>query len=115
MKRTLGALAVGAILAVGPTASSGVYVANPGTGRFSVTNDTERVVECNVLIDGRTRTYIKVHPAKTYFTDVDAGRLVQLVCMRGKVGVYGPLKLGADYRFVPAPSLRVDLRDAKAD
>jgi len=32
--------------------------------------------------------------------DLTAGRRLQLACMRGRDGVYGPLQLGVDYRFV---------------
>jgi len=111
MSKILGLAAVAAaLLAVAPASAAEV-----GPGRFSVTNDTSRVVECNFQIDGKTLTYLKVHPAKTYFTAVDPRRAVSLVCMRGKQGVYDHLKLGTDYRFVAAPSLRVDLQVAKGD
>src|ERR1700759_3845502 len=63
-------------------------------GRFSVTNDAHRVVECNLLVDSRTRTYLKVHVGKAYGDDFTQGRLLQLACMRGAPDVFGPLKLG---------------------
>jgi len=104
-----------AIAALGFAAAAGASAAEVGPGRFSVTNDTSRVVECNFQIDGVTYTYLKVHPAKTFATSVDPSRSLSLVCMRGKEGVYTHLKLGTDYRFVAAPSLRVDLKTATAD
>jgi hypothetical protein len=79
------------------------------SGTFKVTNDAQRIVECTLLVDGRTRTYLKVHPTKTYADTFSVGRLLQLVCMRGSEDSFGPLKLGIDYRFVEAPSDRVKL------
>ena len=82
----------------------------PGRTRkqtFSVTNDANRVVECNLLINSHTRTYLKVHPGKTYRDDFFPKTLVQLACGRGVEGVYGPLKLGVDYRFVSREGNRV--------
>jgi len=110
MSKILCAAFAASVLAAGGTASAMAV----GPDRFSVTNDTARVVECTLLVDGATRTYLKVHPTKTYFTPIDPGRLVQLVCIRGKEGVYA-LKLGTDYRFVAAPSSRVDIQPAKGD
>ena len=67
------------------------------------------MVECNLLVDSRTRTYLKVHMGKTYGDDFTQGRLLQLACMRGAPDVFGPLKLGVDYRFVDAPGDRIAL------
>jgi hypothetical protein len=105
MSKGLWAL-VAVVLAV---AAPAARAAEPNTGRFSVTNETQRIVDCNLLINGSTRTYLHVHPGKTYADDILVGRTVQLVCMRGKEGVYGPLKLGVSYRFVDAPSSHVDV------
>jgi hypothetical protein len=89
--------------------------AGPAVGRFHVTNDAHRVVECVLLVGGHTRTYLKVHMGKTYGDDFTEGRLLQLACMRGTDGVFGPLKMGVDYRFVDAPDNRVKLVAAPAD
>ena len=83
-------------------------------GRFRVTNDAHRVVECNLLVDSHTRTYLKVHMGKTYGDDFTQGRLLQLACMRGTQDLFGPLKLGVDYRFVDAPGDRIAVEAAKA-
>ena len=79
----------------------------PAKQTFSVTNDANRVVECNLLVNSHTRTYLKVHPGKTYRDDFFPKTLVQLACVRGVEGVYGPLKLGVDYRFVSREGNRV--------
>jgi len=81
--------------------------AEPTKQTFSITNDANRVVECNLLINSHTRTYLKVHPGKTYRDDFFPKTLVQLACGRGVEGVYGPLKLGVDYRFVSREGNRV--------
>jgi hypothetical protein len=90
-----------AILALALTAAAGAW-AQPGPGQatFKITNDSDRIVECTLLVDGATRTYMRVHPGKTYHDNFRDNRRIQLVCMRGKEGVYGPMKFGADYRFV---------------
>ncbi|HEX2815350.1 MAG TPA: hypothetical protein VHN39_03080 [Phenylobacterium sp.] len=99
MSRIIGRLTLAAGLAGALAAGSGAGAAVP-SATFRVTNASNRVVECNLLVDGKTRTYLKVHVGKTYFDDFTVGRQLQLVCMRGVEGVYGPLKLGVDYRFV---------------
>jgi hypothetical protein len=104
MRIILGLMAAAGLLAA-PLAAA----AEPDKGQFKVTNDTQRIVECVLLVNGHTRTYLKVHPGKAYFDTFPEGRALQLVCMRGQEGVYGPLKLGVDYRFVDAPSGRVGL------
>ncbi len=83
-------------------------------GRFRITNDAHRVVECNLIVEGRTRTYLKVHMGKAYYDTFAANRLLQLACVRGAKGFYGPLKVGVDYRFVDAPGDRVDVVETPA-
>ena len=81
-------------------------------GQFRVTNDAHRVVECNLLVDSHTRTYLKVHMGKTYGDSFSRGRLLQLACMRGTEGIFGPLEAAEGrlaYRFVDAPGDRVNL------
>jgi len=99
MQKTIGRLGVGLTLAAALAGASGAGAERPREV-FSVTNDTRRVVECNLLVDGHTRTYLKVHVGKTYSDSFTQGRRLQLACMRGRDGVYGPLQLGVDYRFV---------------
>ncbi|HEX3363648.1 hypothetical protein [Phenylobacterium sp.] len=65
-----------------------------------MTNTTDRIVECTMVVDGMTRTYLRVHPGKAYREDFGANRSIQLVCMRAKQDVYGPLTFGVDYQFV---------------
>ena len=94
---------------------AGATAAPPAKGTFRVTNDAPRVVECALLVEGHTRTYLKIHPGKAYFDDFAPGKLLQLVCMRGKEGAYGPLKVGTDYRIVPRAGDHVDVIVAGAD
>jgi hypothetical protein len=69
---------------------------------FRVTNDTDRIVECALLVDGHTRTYLKVHPGKAYFDNFYPRQLLQLACIHAHPDVFGPLKPGSDYRFTVA-------------
>jgi len=93
-----------------PTARAG-----PAMGTFRVTNDASRVVECVLLVDGHTRTYLKIHPGKAYFDDFRPNQRLQLVCMRGAQGAYGPLKVGTDYRIVARQGDHVDVVAAGTD
>jgi hypothetical protein len=90
-----------AVLALVLTAAaSGAQADPPARGdTFKITNATDRIVECTLLVDGMTRTYLRVHPGKAYQDGFRANRILQLVCIRGKEGVFGPLKLGMDYQF----------------
>ncbi len=81
-------------------------------GKFTITNDAHRVVECQLLVEGHTRTYLKVHVGKAYFDTFGANHLLQLVCVRGVKDYFGPMKVGVDYRFVDAPGDRIDVVEA---
>ena len=107
MPNVLGLSAALAVLIAGSAAAEPVP-----SGRFTVTNDAHRVVECNLMVDGSTRTYLKVHVGKAYFDSFPATRLLQLACVRGTKDYFGPLKVGVDYRFVDAPDNRVDVVSA---
>jgi hypothetical protein len=98
---TAAALALAALALAAPAG------AEVQKGLFRVTNDSHRVVECNFLVEGKTRTYLKVHQGKAYFDTFDPRTLLQLVCGRGDKDVYGPLKLGVEYRFVDRAGNRV--------
>jgi hypothetical protein len=99
-----GLLAAAAVMGATPGA-----IAAPAKGTFRVTNDAPRVVECVLLVEGHTRTYLKIHPGKAYFDDFGPRELLQLVCMRGEEGAYGPLKVGTDYRIVMRGGNHVDV------
>ena len=66
---------------------------------LTVTNGASRIVECDLLVDGKSRTQLKIHPGKSYADTFDPRRSVQLVCMRAKEGVYR-VTAGQAYRFV---------------
>jgi hypothetical protein len=108
MRIIMGLTAAASVL-MAPLAIPLAAGAAPASGQFKVTNDTPHIVECVLLVNGKTRTYLKVHPGKAYFDTFLEGRTLQLVCMRARTGVYGPLKLGVDYRFVDAPGDHIDL------
>jgi hypothetical protein len=99
-------------LAAALTAAASAPQAETEHGKFRITNDAHRVVECNLLVEGRTRTYLKVHMGKAYYDTFPANGLLQLACVRGAKDFYGPLKIGVDYRFVDAPGDRVDVIEA---
>ena len=78
-----------------------------------VTNEARNVVYCVVLVDGKARNYLNIRPGRTYASNFDPRRSVQLVCERAKRNVYGPLKLETDYTFVQG-SRKVDLVESAA-
>jgi len=94
------------------TASSARATVESAT--FSITNDAHRVVECTLLVDGHTWTYLKVHIGKTYSDRFRSNQDLMLVCVRGQKDVYDHLKPGTDYRFIDAPANRVEVVQAKA-
>jgi hypothetical protein len=100
------------ILALAAALSASAAQAEVARGKFRITNDAHRVVECNLLVEGRTRTYLKVHVGKAYFDTFPANRLLQLACVRGAKDFYGPMKVGVDYRFIDAPGDRIDVVEA---
>jgi hypothetical protein len=104
------ALALAALAA----ATTGPASAAPPEGVFRVTNDAQRVVECNFMVAGKTRTYLKVHQGKAYFAAFDPRTLLQLACVRGEKEVYGPLKVGVEYRFVDRAGNRVAVVEGPA-
>jgi hypothetical protein len=111
MPKIQGLTAAAAIAAALIAGSAGAAVPY---GKFMVTNDARRVVECTLLVDGHTRTYLKVHVGKAYFDSFPATRRLQLACIRGTQDVFGPLKVGVAYRFVDAPGNRVSVVTAEA-
>jgi hypothetical protein len=70
----------------------------PEPQRLTVQNDADRVVECAVVVDGKARTFLKIRPGKLWSADYDPRRQVQLVCERGKPGVFA-VKAGLTYRL----------------
>ena len=67
---------------------------------LSVTNASERIAECAVLIDGRIKKYVNIRPGKTWTDQFDSNRELKLVCEKSRPMYFGPLKLGGAYRIV---------------
>jgi hypothetical protein len=77
---------------------------------LTVTNGASRIVECDLLVDGKSRTQLKIHPGKGYADSFDPRRTLHLACMRTKEGVYR-VKAGETYRFMDGER-RIDLKAA---
>jgi hypothetical protein len=84
-------------------------------GVFTITNASTRYVECNLLVDGHTLTYLKLHVGGTYTSNYRFDRRLDLVCMRGFEDIYGPLKFGVEYRFVDKGDHRVAVVEGAAE
>jgi hypothetical protein len=110
--RNIAVLAQTAALTAATLAAASAAQAETERGKFRITNDAHRVVECNLMVEGHTRTYLKVHMGKAYFDTFPANHLLQLACVRGAKDYYGPMKIGVDYRFVDAPGDRIDVIEA---
>lgn len=84
------------VTALGLAAALPAAAAPPEPQRLTVRNDAARIVECAVIVDGKARTFLKMRPGKLWAADYDPRRKVQLVCERGKEGVY-TVKAGLTY------------------
>ena len=107
-RTSLAFAALTLVLAAGPA-----LAAAPPKQALQVTNAAARNVECALVVDGKTRTFLKIRPGKTWSDDFDPRRDLRLVCERGKKGVYA-VKAGADYHFVDGDG-RVDLAAGAAE
>lgn len=105
----LSCLAVLAAAAVTRPAAAADAEKQPVT----VENGASRVVECAVVVDGKTRTMLKIRPGKRWADSYDPRRTIQLVCERAKEGVYR-VHAGATYRFSDADR-RVALAETVED
>jgi hypothetical protein len=96
--KRIGLLAA-ALMAI-PLTAGVAAPTHPPRAVFTITNASSRFVECTLVRDGDTWSYLKVPIGQTYTEEFRHNRRIQLVCMRGFEHVYGPLKLGVAYRFV---------------
>ncbi len=76
-----------------------------------VANASPRIVECGVVVDGKLRTLLKIHPGKTWSDAYDGRRTRQLVCERAVKDAVWRVKPGASYRLVDA-GRKVDIAEA---
>lgn len=83
----------------------------PEKQTLSLENGAGRVVDCAVVVDGKTRTMLKMRPGKTWSDEYDPRRDVRLVCERAKKGFWR-LQAGTGYRLNDAGGRRVDLAQA---
>jgi len=65
----------------------------------SVTNASEKIAICTVVVDGRMKYELKIRPGNTWSDDFQSIREVKLVCDRSRELFFGPLKLGGTYRI----------------
>ena len=95
MRKLIGLLAVSITFAA---AAPGV--AAPEKLPLTVTNASERIADCAVLIDGRIKYYVKIKPGNTWTDEFQTIRELKLVCERSREFFFGPLKLGSAYRII---------------
>jgi hypothetical protein len=109
--RRVEAFVAAAALCLGAALPAGAGSVEPQ--RLTLKNEADRAVECAVIVDGKKRTFLKIRPGKLWAGDYDPRRKVQLVCERGKEGVYD-VKAGATYAFSYEAN-RVQLAEAAAE
>lgn len=83
----------------------------PEKQTLSLENAATRVVDCAVVVDGKTRTMLKMQPGKSWSDAYDPRRDVRLVCERAKK-MYWRVEAGTAYRLEDAGNRRVDLAAA---
>jgi len=105
MLKSVGPLALAVTLAAGAGQAAAVEKQT-----LTLTNTSSRIVECALLVDGKTRTMLKIRPGKAYADAFDPRRGLQLVCERAKKGVW-EVKAGTGYNFVDGDR-RVGLAEA---
>jgi hypothetical protein len=81
----------------------------PAKQPLQVTNAAARDVECALVVDGRTRTFLKIHPGKTWSDTFDPRRTLQLVCEHARRNVFR-VKAGSEYRLIDGDG-RVDIAE----
>jgi hypothetical protein len=74
-------------------------MAAPELAPVSVTNATQRLAVCTIVVDGRMKYEVKIRPGKTWSDEFQTIREVKLVCERSRELFFGPLKLGGTYRI----------------
>jgi len=73
--------------------------AEPQKLPVTVTNASERLADCAVVIDGRIKYYVKIKPGDAWTDSFQTIRELKLVCERSRAYFFGPLKLGGAYRI----------------
>lgn len=73
-----------------------------------VDNASPRTVDCALVVEGKTRTYLKIRPGKAWWEPFHPRRTLQLVCDRTVGDGVWRLKPGSSYRLVDVGG-KVDL------
>ena len=100
-----------ALLAVAAPA----LAAPPEKQLFQVTNTAPRPADCAVVVDGKTRTYLKIRPGKTWADSFDPRRMIQLVCDRAVGNGVWAMKAGVSYRLLDGAAGKVDFAEKVAE
>lgn len=82
----------------------------PAKQTLTLTNTAQRLADCALVVDGKTRNLLKIHTGQTWADDFDSRRTLQLVCERSLKNAVWRVKPGTTYRFVDAAG-RVDLAE----
>ena len=90
---------VGAAVLLTLAAGIPATAADVEKGPVTVSNVSNRIADCAVLIDGRIKYYVKIRPGKTWSDEFQKIRELKLVCERSKEFFFGPLELGGSYRI----------------
>ncbi|MBW8815738.1 MAG: hypothetical protein JF588_20160 [Caulobacterales bacterium] len=72
----------------------------PAAEPLTVTNASARLAECALVVDGHTRTMLKLHVGKSWSDSFRPNQDLRLVCERSRKLFFGPLKAGSTYRLV---------------
>jgi hypothetical protein len=99
MPRSLAVAAL-ALASMAAAATALPARAEPDRQPLTITNASARIAECAVVVDGHTRTMLKLHVGKSWSDSFRPGQDLRLVCERSKKLFFGPLKTGAAYRVV---------------
>jgi hypothetical protein len=83
----------------------------PEKQTLALENAAGRVVDCAVVVDGKTRAMLRLHPGKGWSDAFDPRRDVRLVCERARK-TFWRVQAGSAYRLEDAGSHRVDLAEA---
>lgn len=78
------------------------HAADADKAPLTITNATAHIAECAVVVDGHTRTFLKIHPGKAWWDRFRPSQDLRLVCEHSKKLFFGPLKAGTTYRVVDA-------------
>jgi hypothetical protein len=88
------------LLALAVTLPAQAFADPPERQPLTIANASPRIAECAVVVDGHTRTMLKLHPGKAWTDSFRPGQDLRLVCERSRKLFFGPLKAGESYRLV---------------